>query len=311
MNEGLETNMESTIEKPMKTTKFPNELYRKLFLMGVVLVGLVVNVFIIDRVVKFSSKAQTTEVDLYFLPNQTRLPFQESFVLMLDPKSASISFVRVVIAFNPTQVQLSGEVSTATSPLKRLFPITTAQQANSSGRIEIVLVLSPGMAAPTAAFPIAILPMKSVAGAQATEITIVDEEVQIVDTSARELAFVSGFVTLATDSGFRMTTADAPGGLGACTEGYFDTAIGCIPISDPQAFAEFILGWGIGIAGGIAFILIVYSGFMIMISQGNPQRLQAGKELLTAAVMGLSLLVFGAFILRLIGVDILGIPGLG
>jgi len=49
---------------------------------------------------------------------------------------------------------------------------------------------------------------------------------------------------------------------------------------------------------------------MIITSGGNPQRLQAGKELLTAAVMGVVLLLFGAYILNLIGVEILKIPGL-
>jgi len=47
-----------------------------------------------------------------------------------------------------------------------------------------------------------------------------------------------------------------------------------------------------------------------MTSQGDPKRLQAGKELLSSAIMGLILLIFSAFILRVIGVNILKIPGL-
>jgi hypothetical protein len=86
-----------------------------------------------------------------------------------------------------------------------------------------------------------------------------------------------------------------------------NTAIGCIPVEDTQSFITFLLSWGIGIAGGIAFLLVIYAGFMITTSAGNPQRLQAGKELLTAAIMGLVLLVASTFILRVIGADILGI----
>jgi len=92
-----------------------------------------------------------------------------------------------------------------------------------------------------------------------------------------------------------------------------DTAIGCIPIlSDDNgvAFYGFILKWAIGIAGGIAFLLIVYAGFMIMTSSGNPDRLKAGQELLTSAISGLILLVLSVFILDLIGVKILRLPGL-
>ena len=90
-----------------------------------------------------------------------------------------------------------------------------------------------------------------------------------------------------------------------------DTAIGCIPVSITQGFVNFLLGWAIGIAGGIAFVLIIYGGFLVITSVGNPQKVQAGKELITAAVSGLLLLVFGAFILEFIGVDILNIPGFG
>jgi hypothetical protein len=87
-----------------------------------------------------------------------------------------------------------------------------------------------------------------------------------------------------------------------------NTAIGCIPISDTNAFIGFILRWAIGIGGGIAFLLILYAGFMIMSSSGNPERLKAGQELLTSAIAGLIMLIFSVFILRVIGVDILGLP---
>jgi len=87
------------------------------------------------------------------------------------------------------------------------------------------------------------------------------------------------------------------------------TAIGCIPIDDSGALIGWILRWAIGIGGGIAFILILVAGFQIMTSRGDPQRLQAGKELLTSAIAGILLIIFSVFILEVIGVDILGIPG--
>jgi hypothetical protein len=86
-----------------------------------------------------------------------------------------------------------------------------------------------------------------------------------------------------------------------------NTAIGCIPINDTNAFISFILGWAIGIGGGIAFLLILYAGFMIMTASGNPERLKAGQELMTSAIAGVIMLIFSVFILRLIGVNILGI----
>lgn len=90
-----------------------------------------------------------------------------------------------------------------------------------------------------------------------------------------------------------------------------NTAIGCIPLGNQNAFLGFILKWAIGVGGGVAFILVVYSSFLIITSSGNPERLKAGQELLTSAIMGVILLVFSVFILKVIGVDILGITGFG
>jgi hypothetical protein len=97
---------------------------------------------------------------------------------------------------------------------------------------------------------------------------------------------------------------------GGCDEGSLDTAIGCLPVGDRNAFLAFILRWALGIAGGVSFILIIYSGFTIMTSGGDKRRLQSGKELLTAAIAGLMLLIFSVFILDFIGIRILRIPGL-
>lgn len=98
-----------------------------------------------------------------------------------------------------------------------------------------------------------------------------------------------------------------------CGDG-INTAIGCVPVlgnDNGTAFAGFFLGWGVGVGSGIAFLLIVYASFMIMTSQGNPERLKAGQELLTSAISGLLLLIFAVFVLRFIGVDILGLDSWG
>lgn len=85
------------------------------------------------------------------------------------------------------------------------------------------------------------------------------------------------------------------------------TAIGCIPYGSPEALTSFFLKWALGIGGGIALLLIIYASFVISTSSGDPRRMQGGKELLTSAVAGLMLLIFSIFILRILGVNILGI----
>lgn len=95
-----------------------------------------------------------------------------------------------------------------------------------------------------------------------------------------------------------------------CGTNGISTAIGCLPTGDKNAFLAFILRWALGISGGTSFILIIYSGFTIMTAGGDKRKLQAGKELLTAAVSGLLLIIFSVFILDFIGIRILKIPGL-
>ncbi|MCX6791492.1 MAG: hypothetical protein NT149_00450 [Candidatus Gottesmanbacteria bacterium] len=88
------------------------------------------------------------------------------------------------------------------------------------------------------------------------------------------------------------------------------TALGCIP-TDPALFIGQILGISVGIGGGIAFLLILFGGFQILMSAGNPEKLNAGKELITSAITGLLIIIFSLFILRLIGFTIFRIPGFG
>lgn len=93
------------------------------------------------------------------------------------------------------------------------------------------------------------------------------------------------------------------------TAGNAWTAIGCIHTSDPQEFTIWLLRTGIGIAGGIALLLMVMGGVLIILSAGDPQKLQSGKDILTSAIAGLIIIIFSVFLLQLIGVQILMIPG--
>jgi len=72
-----------------------------------------------------------------------------------------------------------------------------------------------------------------------------------------------------------------------------------------------IVKYSVGIGGLIAFILIVAGGLQIILSAGSPERVKAGKEMITSAIAGLLLIIFSIFILKLIGYDILNLPGFG
>lgn len=123
-------------------------------------------------------------------------------------------------------------------------------------------------------------------------------------------AILSLFLFLALIS-TSITKVSAQLNTGGCGGDSIETAIGCIPVGNTNSFMGWVLGWAVGVGGGIAFLLIVYASFMVMTSQGDPTRLKAGQELLTSAISGLIMLIFSVFILKFIGVDILGLGNFG
>ncbi len=84
-----------------------------------------------------------------------------------------------------------------------------------------------------------------------------------------------------------------------------NTAIGNID-TDPQTFVTRVLGIAIGLAGGIALILMVIGSIRIAISSGDPQKVNAGREMIVAAIAGLLFLIFSVLILRFVGLNFLG-----
>lgn len=95
-----------------------------------------------------------------------------------------------------------------------------------------------------------------------------------------------------------------------CTDGVsVDTALGCIPVQMDK-FIAWLLPYLFGISGGIAFLLMVYGFILITTSNGDPKAIQGARETITSAIVGLLISIFAIFILRLIAVDILHIPGI-
>lgn len=89
------------------------------------------------------------------------------------------------------------------------------------------------------------------------------------------------------------------------------TALGCLITGDAKTFVGQILTWAVGIAGAVAFLVLVYAGFMIVTASGDPKRVKAGQELIGAALGGLVLIVLSLVLLNFLGVKILNLDLLG
>ena len=98
-------------------------------------------------------------------------------------------------------------------------------------------------------------------------------------------------------------------GQNPCTvgpAGECKTGLGNIP-TNAGAFASKILSIAIGLAGGIALILMVIGSIRVLASSGDQQKLAGGRDMLVAAIAGLLFLIFSTIILRFIGISILGL----
>ncbi|MEX0622066.1 MAG: hypothetical protein WD187_03740 [Candidatus Woykebacteria bacterium] len=82
------------------------------------------------------------------------------------------------------------------------------------------------------------------------------------------------------------------------------------PNPNAREAANTFLGFGLGTAGGIAFLLMVFGAYRLIFAAGNPESIQQGREVITAAIAGLLVIVFAVFILRFLGYTILNIGGL-
>ncbi len=90
----------------------------------------------------------------------------------------------------------------------------------------------------------------------------------------------------------------------------FLTALGEMGTNAPS-FTRSIFAILLSFSGGLALLLIIRSGYTMMTSQGNPQKIQEGRDQLVAAIVGLVFLIFSFVLLQLIGYDLLRIPGFG
>lgn len=127
--------------------------------------------------------------------------------------------------------------------------------------------------------------------------------------SIKDFTFVTRNITIDPNGGSVDDGGGGGGGLGSgknpCVGNICETALGPIPTT-LKGFSSRILSVAVGLAGGIAFILMVIGAIRILTSQGDPKGVAGGREMLVAAVAGLLFLIFSVILLRFIGINLLG-----
>jgi hypothetical protein len=144
-------------------------------------------------------KAQTADPHLYLAPETSSMPPNITYQLMMDAKTHQIGFVRAVLTFDRTRINLASEITT-TASLNQVdsnnnpwIIRTSRTDANNSGKIILVLGLKPNSTAPTGNFELAKLPFTAVTTTSnlSTAINFDSADIQLVNLSVNQLAFTS------------------------------------------------------------------------------------------------------------------------
>ena len=93
-----------------------------------------------------------------------------------------------------------------------------------------------------------------------------------------------------------------------CLPNEIITDLGCIP-NTPAGFVQKFYDVGLGAIGGVGVLGMVYGCYLIITSQGNSNQVQKGKRYLTSSVLGILLVIFAVFFIKVVAVDMLHIPG--
>lgn len=99
------------------------------------------------------------------------------------------------------------------------------------------------------------------------------------------------------------TGDDVEGGMG------IKTAIGCVP-TEPKELVRSVMRFAAGIGGAAALLLMAAGAFRMITSAGNPELIKKGGEQFQSAIIGLLFILFSVLLLKIIGVDILGLEAL-
>ena len=128
------------------------------------------------------------------------------------------------------------------------------------------------------------------------------------NTTAPQYTATSGCANSGSVQSSCVSCLDQNFGPGASAGQYIYTDFGCINTS-VYGVINFTYKIVMALAFMIAFAVLIFSGYLIMISGGDPERLNRGKSLMTKAITGLLLIIFAYVILTVIG-NIFNIPAL-
>lgn len=119
----------------------PKNTLKNITAILVILRALPVFVVLAEKVPSYRSKAALNPASLYINPASANSPPETTASLMVNTSGNSLAFSAIEIRFDPSVLQISSEVTT--SSFFNPISVTSQSDANLSGKIDVVLGLSP------------------------------------------------------------------------------------------------------------------------------------------------------------------------
>lgn len=133
----------------------------KYLLLAIPIIAIFLIVGQVQRNQSLSSQAATHQASIYFSQANWSLPPETSFDVFLNTDS-TVGYADVEIIYNPSHVRLTSEV-TLTPTLGRVIKLTPMAEANSTGKLSIIIALDPSQisAPPSGIFKIATIKLNT------------------------------------------------------------------------------------------------------------------------------------------------------
>ncbi len=139
-----------------------------------------------------TNEADQDYARIFFDPALAFLPPDQTFSLMFDSKSYSLAYAKVEITFDHSLINLTDEIQ-ITNNMGNVIKKTSKDEANSTGKIVIVLGVQADNQPSTGLFEFANLPFGIVTTSphQSINLSVIDQEVQLINININEVPFTS------------------------------------------------------------------------------------------------------------------------
>lgn len=198
------------VNKYRYQSKFEIYFRKYLFLTLLVAMSAVTMYFanyLIKQAQTYKAGAAAGNAQFFFEPSSLSLAPSNNVNLWVTVDKA-LGFVRAELSFDPSLLKLTQEISLGTPSLNRIVKLTSMAEANSTGKIAIILGLDPSMlsVAQSGSFKLATLNLatKVTTPNVSTSVQLVTNNLQLVDTGA------TVFTTTSTPLNLTLNPAASP-----------------------------------------------------------------------------------------------------